>query len=54
MFDVGNVLLCLLQEAALDVSVEDRLCVVKFNRPHKKNAFRAKVSNLAFIPTCSY
>ncbi|XP_045109297.1 enoyl-CoA delta isomerase 2-like isoform X2 [Portunus trituberculatus] len=30
------------KEAALDVSVEDRLCVVKFNRPHKKNAFRAK------------
>lgn len=30
------------QEAALVVSVEDRLCVVKFNRPRKKNAVRGK------------
>ncbi|KAK8374886.1 hypothetical protein O3P69_009725 [Scylla paramamosain] len=30
------------QEAGLDVSVEDRLCVVKFNRPRKKNALRVK------------
>lgn len=30
------------QEAGLDVIVEDKLCVVKFNRPRKKNAFRSK------------